>query len=494
METRNSPYANTEDRISKLPDNLIHHILSFTHTKFAVQTCVLSRRWRYIWNSIPILYLSLLLSNDPTTGNVFKDFVDQVFLLHDFTDIPKIVFDVQKGCNLQSRLNTWIVAALKHNVQDLRLGFNLDHFQFSHRLFTCNLRELVLIKHGGRCTPMVLPGSIHLPHLKYLRIQSFSFDNEELTNELFSSCPLLEFLVLKFCKFPNLNVRISGPNLKHVEIFKAVEISVNGLHSDNGKVTLCTPNLSSFKTNDYMSTDYSLQNLSSLAIADISVTSVRKNEDAPPELELPVGVKELFAKRMIHFLRAVHNVKELRLSYLSLEFASGALEKLDSQLPQYHNLRYMKLRTSLSTDSLNAITYLLKITPNVESIDIHITQHYIARTKERLFHKPAVCPYFDQVNVADVESYCQTKLSLPSLLHSLKSVKIFGTQGLVNELMLLELFLKNSAALEQVVVESCTVRKSNSDLSKRRMKKFSEMLLKLPRAAATISILFNNYI
>ncbi|KAI3943992.1 hypothetical protein MKW92_031512 [Papaver armeniacum] len=243
-----------------------------------------------------------------------------------------------------------------------------------------------------------------------------------------------------------------------------------------------------------MSTDYSLQNLSSLAIADISATSVRKNEDAPPELELPAGVKELFAKRMTHFLRAVHNVKDLRLSYLSLEFASGALEKLDGQLPQYHNLRYMKLRTSLSTDSLNAITYLLKITPNVESIDIHITQHYIARTKERLFHKPAVCPYFDQVDSADVESYWKTKLSLPSMLHSLKSVKILGAQGLVNELMLLELFLKTSAALEQVVVESCTLRESKSDLSKRRMKKFSEMLLKLPRAAATISILFNNYI
>ncbi|KAI3880833.1 hypothetical protein MKX03_014673, partial [Papaver bracteatum] len=175
-------------------------------------------------------------------------------------------------------------------------------------------------------------------------------------------------------------------------------------------------------------------------------------------------------------------------------FASGALEKIDSQLPQYQNLRYMNLRTSLSTDSLNAITYLLKITPNIESIDIHITQHYIACKKQKLFHKPAVCPYFDQVNSADVESYWKTKLSLPSMLHSLKSVKIFGAQGLVNELMLLELLLKNSAALEQVVVESGTLRESNSDLSKRRMKKFSEMLLKLPRAAATISILFNNYI
>ncbi|KAI3836683.1 hypothetical protein MKW92_024918, partial [Papaver armeniacum] len=144
-----------------------------------------------------------------------------------------------------------------------------------------------------------------------------------------------------------------------------------------------------------MSTDYSLQNLSSLVIADISITSVRKNEDAPPESELPVEVKELFAKRTIQFLRAVHNVKDLWLSYLYAKFASCALWKLDGKLPLYHNLKRMKLQTSLSTDSLNAIAYLLKITPNVESIDIHISQHYIARTKE-FFHKPAVCPYVDQ--------------------------------------------------------------------------------------------------
>ncbi|KAI3969304.1 hypothetical protein MKX01_007344 [Papaver californicum] len=94
---------------------------------------------------------------------------------------------------------------------------------------------------------------------------------------------------------------------------------MNGLHSDNGKVTLCTPNLSSFKTNDYMFTDYTLRNLSFIDTADIQYTSVRKNKDAPPEFELPIEIKELFAKRLIEFLRAVHNVKDLKLSCLSLE-------------------------------------------------------------------------------------------------------------------------------------------------------------------------------
>ncbi|MCL7026059.1 hypothetical protein MKW94_012226, partial [Papaver nudicaule] len=342
---------------------------------------------------MPTLNLSSVIFSDRTQ---FRDFVDEVLLLHDFSDIQRIQFHLHPF-NVPSRLNTWIIAALNHNVQELSIRFCLDQFQFPRRLFSCNLRSLVLKQNGGICLPMVLPGSINLPHLKSLRIQRYSFDNEELTNELFSGCPLLESLVLNHCKFPHMNVQIFNPNLKHLEIYRSLMRSTNGLHLDNGEITLCTPSLLSIETNDYMSTDYSLHNLSSVVTVDILSTSVRKYVDAPPELELPAGIKELFAKRMIQFLRAVHNVKDLKLSYLSLEFASSALEKLDGQLPQFCNLKCLKLKTSLSIDSLNAIAYLLKLTPNIESVEINITQHFFSCWNDhRLFLKSAMCPYVDE--------------------------------------------------------------------------------------------------
>ncbi|KAM6580527.1 hypothetical protein CsatA_004301 [Cannabis sativa] len=37
-----------EDRISKLPDALITHILSFLPTEEVVRTCLLSKRWKLI--------------------------------------------------------------------------------------------------------------------------------------------------------------------------------------------------------------------------------------------------------------------------------------------------------------------------------------------------------------------------------------------------------------------------------------------------------------
>jgi hypothetical protein len=43
------------DIISALPDALLQHVLSFLQAREAVQTCVLARRWRHLWKSMPVL-------------------------------------------------------------------------------------------------------------------------------------------------------------------------------------------------------------------------------------------------------------------------------------------------------------------------------------------------------------------------------------------------------------------------------------------------------
>ncbi|XP_017984695.1 PREDICTED: uncharacterized protein LOC18587437 isoform X2 [Theobroma cacao] len=44
-----------EDRMGKLPDAVLLKIMSFLNTKQAVQTCVLSKRWKSLWQSLPNL-------------------------------------------------------------------------------------------------------------------------------------------------------------------------------------------------------------------------------------------------------------------------------------------------------------------------------------------------------------------------------------------------------------------------------------------------------
>ncbi|KAL8156671.1 hypothetical protein AgCh_001677 [Apium graveolens] len=52
------------DRLSSLPDDILHQILSFLGTRQAVQTSVLSKRWRHVWT---------------TTSSLTFDWYDQLF-------------------------------------------------------------------------------------------------------------------------------------------------------------------------------------------------------------------------------------------------------------------------------------------------------------------------------------------------------------------------------------------------------------------------------
>lgn len=63
------------DRLSGLPDCIIHHILSLMDTKHAVQTCVLSKRWRDLWT-----YVRSLCFDYSSFGSwgLFKAFVNNV--------------------------------------------------------------------------------------------------------------------------------------------------------------------------------------------------------------------------------------------------------------------------------------------------------------------------------------------------------------------------------------------------------------------------------
>jgi hypothetical protein len=45
------------DRLSALPDEMLHHVMSFLRAWEVARTCVLSRRWRHLWASAPCVDL-----------------------------------------------------------------------------------------------------------------------------------------------------------------------------------------------------------------------------------------------------------------------------------------------------------------------------------------------------------------------------------------------------------------------------------------------------
>ncbi|XP_026389345.1 F-box/LRR-repeat protein At3g58900-like [Papaver somniferum] len=76
-----------EDRISNLPASILHHILSFVHTRVAARTSVLSKRWKYIWRSIPSLQFRCHKSS---RVQKFMRFVDTTLELHDSSNIQSL--------------------------------------------------------------------------------------------------------------------------------------------------------------------------------------------------------------------------------------------------------------------------------------------------------------------------------------------------------------------------------------------------------------------
>ncbi|KAK2647529.1 hypothetical protein Ddye_015018 [Dipteronia dyeriana] len=76
-----------EDIISKLPDDILIHILSLLETKDAVKTCILSTRWRNLWT------LSYNLSFNVFETKDFVNFVDNVLSCCQSKDIQNFRLD-----------------------------------------------------------------------------------------------------------------------------------------------------------------------------------------------------------------------------------------------------------------------------------------------------------------------------------------------------------------------------------------------------------------
>ncbi|TXG49168.1 hypothetical protein EZV62_025043 [Acer yangbiense] len=77
------------DRLSRLPDTIIHHVLSLMETKYAVRTCVLSKQWRNHWTNIHSLSF-----DRPSFSRwfAFKDLVLKVLQHRKSFDLRKLKF------------------------------------------------------------------------------------------------------------------------------------------------------------------------------------------------------------------------------------------------------------------------------------------------------------------------------------------------------------------------------------------------------------------
>ncbi|XWS43182.1 hypothetical protein CRYUN_Cryun16bG0080900 [Craigia yunnanensis] len=127
------------DRLSDLPDCLIHHILSLIDIKSAVQTCILSERWNNLWTSLPKFNFDSQSFNKLTP---FKKFVHNVLSRCKANGLFSLRFC--QTSRDQSFINRVLRYAVLHGVQEISL-LNQYALHIGHFLFSCkSLRTLEL--------------------------------------------------------------------------------------------------------------------------------------------------------------------------------------------------------------------------------------------------------------------------------------------------------------------------------------------------------------
>ncbi|PWA46191.1 F-box domain, Leucine-rich repeat domain, L domain-like protein [Artemisia annua] len=207
------------DRLSNLPDDLIHKVLSFVSIKLAVQTSALSPRWRYLWTSLPCLNF---LSEDFKTLPNFSEFVTHVLSFRNHQIEVSSAKLSLRGIPSQAFVKRILDYVISHNVKQLTVScLPESEFEFPLSLFSSQSLEHLTIA-GHSCVSSVrLTSTWELTSLTTLHIEYIKFNDEVTAKDtgIFSKCANLKKLVLKGCSMTKSNgVVICHPGLSDLTL------------------------------------------------------------------------------------------------------------------------------------------------------------------------------------------------------------------------------------------------------------------------------------
>ncbi|TVU26390.1 hypothetical protein EJB05_28935 [Eragrostis curvula] len=212
--------ASGSDRLSSLPEGVIHHVLSLLPAHDAVRTCVLARRWRHLWSSAPGIRVTGV--KGWSSADKFIDFVDRLLKLRHGSAPPlewcEFQFDprdfnfdfYELAWKRHTRL--WIGRALGCNVRMLRVSLDdMAAFRLARRpLFSQHLTRLELDCVETKNSHLDFSGC---PVLVEMKMEYCFINAKEM------SSASLKQLTMKECEFrQHQRTRISLPSLISLEL------------------------------------------------------------------------------------------------------------------------------------------------------------------------------------------------------------------------------------------------------------------------------------
>lgn len=347
----NNNNSENQDRLSDLPDCVLLRILSSLNTKHAVQTCILSTRWKNLWKHLPSLALS---SSHFRRVKGFAKFVSRVLSLrNDSTSLHTV--DFWRFGSVEPYLLKRIVKyAVSHNVQQLDITVAGNMKYFPPNFFSCRtLTSLSL--NLSNCHRIIyerklFPNSLNLPALLTLSLKSFVFCvGNDGRVEPFSALKSLKCLIIDKCEVQDAgNLCISITTLVKLTIL---------MHHNDSKITfgieLSPPSLCSFDLRGipFPKLHGSKCNLSSIKHVKIDADMAPRSGDTHLVL--------------LDWLVELVNIESLTVSSWTLEVLSLVPDLLKMKLPSLINLKSLKI-TKYPPIPDGMVDFLLQNSPSAK--------------------------------------------------------------------------------------------------------------------------------
>ncbi|XP_008230171.1 PREDICTED: putative F-box/FBD/LRR-repeat protein At4g03220 [Prunus mume] len=463
-ESEKSNRSRSIDRISDLPDAVLHHILFLLPVKTVAQTSVLSKRWRSIWSSFPDLDFTTLTraptkphsssSKSLSQNSKETDFIRQVLTLRDkHSDIRILRF----GSWLSfSRLNGLIRLAIRRNVQELDVEVATeDYFNFPRCVIASeSLRIFKLKSHypGFRLPPssVMTSGfkSLHLLSLSRIvlynqpslcdmfgasafpMLKKLSLDACFGLKYLRIGCKALEDLTLENC-FQLQGLDVLGGKLERLRIVRCFDA-----YADKSWVKIDGPRLRIILWENNAITDSSsLDNLSSLQEASIGFFLLQED----------ISVAKL--QSVSNLFMGLYHAHCLTLDTQCIEILSNS-NYFAVYLHPFNNLKSLELHTGFNKNNVPGLACIFRSSPMLHTLTLNIINDY--KIERRQWNKDL----WEMSNSEEEKFWESQTQALKSFLQNLTVVKIQGFLECENEVSLAKFLLKHGKALQEMIL--CT--------------------------------------
>ncbi|XP_047342011.1 putative F-box/LRR-repeat protein At3g18150 [Impatiens glandulifera] len=199
------------DRLSELPDPLIYHIFSFIDTKYMVKSCVLSKRYKFLWRSLNIFRFDERIYRN---NIFFVNFIKEVLSRCVGSKISSFSLEFLFSPNRRF-LKKVLKHVLLHKTQHLLLNIGLGDYFSMHPIITSQSLKTL----HAPCGSINGSHTFNFPILTTLYLEHPIFDDPDCGfSELFSGCPNLKDLTLHSCVSDLDSISIMSKQLEKLDI------------------------------------------------------------------------------------------------------------------------------------------------------------------------------------------------------------------------------------------------------------------------------------